>query len=662
MPTQARASLGIAASRRREILGRRQQDLLSRGHVDAAHFLARASVRADNAGQDNCVPYVGLEQTLQHGDLLAKMLEDAREVPWNARSSSDEAGASIISNTVTGDNHCEDDDSNSLLAPSESSCESEDACSGAEDCLSTRDASPIVTAQTSRKVSKANRVHGPDKSDGALHSLDNPTNRSQLYGLFMEDEDWDVAYIDVSPKRNNSKAASPSENHTKDTTRTESFSNSSLNFGISPIKARHETSLSSGSVTTSVNDLETVGEDPYLYSSFVGCCLNPPFDKDKDATTTASTVHNDSAGPATTSTTSTSIPKQTTPRLPVSNVNVAEPARTITGSHAVVVQDDPPPRFDTAPPQPEMKSKRNRCLVLMLLALSFVSFSVAGVLIYHHFYGPLWGQFDNDSDVQVGDNFSGPATSSLSDAGEDDFSFYIGANRQDQADSAQLLAWQESPPSDGAFSIELGLGDCMANALVPASRIPIMVVPTKAEDAFCTPLWLRSEKFWPESTFKSLSYDPLYRNFDFAYKDVLFIGLDMMSDDDGSDDMRDRLWHNYDWILRVMDNSDAANVRAIFIFGFHFDRLFLDVLEFQLGALSVPVVYVFVGTQDEMKLKDRSKDGTWKAGSLWSLRLGKRNSGHLQVVVRKANNDATPEDAAPIGPIGTDGLIEFRAP
>ena len=63
MPTQARASLGIAASRRREILGRRQQELLSRGHVNAAHFLARASVRADNAGQDNCVPYAGLEQT-----------------------------------------------------------------------------------------------------------------------------------------------------------------------------------------------------------------------------------------------------------------------------------------------------------------------------------------------------------------------------------------------------------------------------------------------------------------------------------------------------------------------------------------------------------------------------------------------------------------------
>lgn len=659
MPTQARASLGIAASRRREILGRRQQELLSRGHVNAAHFLARASVRADNAGQDDCVPYAGLEQTLQQGDLLAKMLEDAREVSWNARSSSDEAGASIKRNTVTGDTHCKDDDSNSRLAPSESSLESEDSCSGAEDYLPTRDASPSVTAQASRKISKANRVHGPDKSDGALHSLDNhSTNRSQVCGLFMEDEEWDVAYIDASPKRNISKAASPSENHTKDTTRTESFSNSSLNFGISPIKTRHDTSLSSVSVTTSADDLETFGEDPDLYSLFVGCCLNPPFDK--DATTTASTVHNDSAGPATTSTTSTPMPKQTTPRLPVSSVKVAEPVRTITGSHAVVIQDDPPSRFDTAPPQPEMKSKRNRCLVLMLLSLAFVSFSVAGVLIYHHFYGPLWGQFDNDSDVQNGDDFSGPATSSLSDAGEDDFSFYIGANRQDQVDSAQLLAWQGSPPSDGAFSIELGLDDCMANALVPASRIPIMVVPTKAEDAFCTPLWLRSEKFWPESTVKSISFDPLYRNFEFAYKDVLFIGLDMVSDDDGSDDMRDRLWHNYDWILRVMDNSDVANVCAIFIFGFHFDRLFLDVLESQLGALGVPVVYVFVGTKDEMKLKERSKDGTWKTGALWSLRLGKHNSGQFQVIVRKANNaDA---GAAPIGPIGTGGLIEFSAP
>ena len=656
MPTQARASLGIAASRRREILGRRQQDLLSRGHVDAAQFLARASVRADNAGQDICGPYAGLEQTLQKGDLLAKMLEDARKASLNARSNSSEACASTITNTVTGDTHCKDDDSNSLLAPSESSCESEDSCSGAKDCLSTRDPSPFETAQPSKKVSKANRVHDDsDQSDDALPSLDNhSTSRSQLFGLFMEDEEWDVAYIDVAPKRNDPKAASPSENHTKDTTRTESFSNSSLNFGISPIKARHDTSFSSVSVTTSANDLGTISEDPDLYSSFVAWCLNPPFDKDEDATSKASTVHIDATGPAT-STTSTSVLKQSTPRLPGSSVNGAEPARTITTSHAVVVQDDPPSRFDTAPPQAKRKSKRNRCVVLMLLSLAFVSFSAAGVLIYHHFYGPLWGQGGNDLDVQNGDDFSGPTTSSLSDAGqvhvgEDDFSFYISADRQ------------ESPPSDGAFSIELGLDDCMANALVPASQIPIMVVPTKTEEAFCTPLWLRSEKFWPDSTVKSVSFDSVYRNFNFAYKDILFIGLDMVTDDEDSDDMRNRLWHNYDWILRTIDNSDVANVRAIFIFGFHFDRLFLDVLESQLGALGVPVVYVFVGTKNEMKLKDRSKDGTWKAGALWSLRLGKHNSGHFQVVVRRANINDTAEDAAPIGPIGTDGLIEFRAP
>ena len=624
--------------------------------MDAAQFLARASVRADNAGQDICVPHVGLEQTLQQGDLLAKMLADARKAACNARSSSNEACASTITNTVTGDTHCKDDDSNSLLASSESSCESEHSCSDAEDCLSTRDTSPLAKAQTSKKVSKANRVHDDsDQSDDTLPSLDNhSTNRSQLFGLFMEDEEWDVAYIDVAPKRNDPKAASPSENHTKDTTRTESFSNSSLNFGISPIKARHDTSFSSVSVTTSANDLGTISEDPDLYSSFVAWCLNPPFDKDEDATSKASTVHIDATGPAT-STTSTSVLKQSTPRLPGSSVNGAEPARTITTSHAVVVQDDPPSRFDTAPPQAKRKSKRNRCVVLMLLSLAFVSFSAAGVLIYHHFYGPLWGQVDNDSDVQNGDDFSGPATSSLSDAGqvhvgEDDFSFYISADRQ------------ESPPSDGAFSIELGLDDCMANALVPASQIPIMVVPTKTEEAFCTPLWLRSEKYWPDTTVKSVSYDPLYRNFDFAYKDVLFIGLDMVSDDDDSDDMRDRLWNNYDWILRAIDNSDAAKARAIFIFGFHFDRLFLDVLEFQLGALGVPIVYVFVGTKGEMKLKDRSKDGTWKAGELWSLRLGKRNSGHFQVIVRRANINDTAEDAAPIGPIGTDGLIEFRAP